>query len=92
MSGYRGTHRTYLARTTQCAVAPTDWEVDVEVAYKVTLGRKGRRHDGARFAEPDDPDELEILSVKDSDGHEYELTESEDERIGLEIWAANDGV
>lgn len=89
---YRGTHTTELNRKTQCPVAPMDWDVEVTVEYEITLGRKGTRVDGARFVEPDDPDELEILSVKDADGHEYELTESEDERIGLEIWAANDGV
>lgn len=46
----------------------------------VTPGSTGQRHDGARFAEPDEPDEVQITAIYDELGNLiplYTFTDSE---------------
>ena len=62
-------------------------EIEVKVTYSYSRGCKGARDSlcGVRGAgpalEPDEPASVEIVSVLDKDGNEYELTPREQERI-----------
>ena len=67
-------------------------EITVDVTYDFYRGCKGARDSlcGVRRAgpplEPDEPPSVEILSVKDKDDEEYELTERELDRVTEECF------
>jgi len=57
-------------------------EVVVLVEYKYYAGCRGAREDGTGLQlEPDSPAEIEILSVKDENDEDYELTEDEAQEV-----------
>ena len=74
------------------ALCDRDPEVDVEVEYHFRRGCRGSRDSlgGKRGAgpplEPDEPDEIEIESIKDEAGKEMECTDAELETILEEAW------
>lgn len=84
------TFTTTIYGTTSHPVGAMDWEAEVVVTYAIRKGTRARRIGMDRFAEPDDPDELEILSIVDSDGEEVYLTEAQEERIEEQIWDAQE--
>jgi hypothetical protein len=55
-------------------------EVEVTIEYSYYAGCPGMKEAGTGLAlEPDDPEEVEIEGVKDSEGIDYELTEEDTE-------------
>ena len=56
------------------------YEVEVTIEYEITAGCRGARENGIPI-EPDSPAEVEILSVKDEDGEEFELNEHDAEAV-----------
>lgn len=67
-------------------------ETEVEVEYSRSKARRGARDSccGVRGAgaplEPDEPEEVEILSVTDSAGNEVTLTPKEEDEIYEKIY------
>ena len=67
-------------------------EISVEVTYDYSRGCRGARDSlgGVRGAgpplEPDEPPSVEIISVMDADGNDYDLTNNERERIEEECF------
>lgn len=60
----------------------TDEEIEVTVEYDYHKASRGARERGTGLQlEPDEPASIEIYSVKDANGKEYELSRSEYERI-----------
>jgi len=65
----------------------TDEEIAVTVQYEYTPAERGSRERGTGLQlEPDYPASVEIYSVVDDQGTEYELSKSELERIENEIF------
>ncbi len=55
-----------------------DDEVELTVEGEYWPGCRGvKAHPMDRFAPPDDPDEMEVLSVKDKSGKEIDLSDTE---------------
>lgn len=64
----------------------TDSEVDVIVNYTYTPSGLGKREKGTGVPlEPDEPSSVDIHSVVDDMGKEYELSDIDRERIEIEI-------
>jgi len=55
-------------------------EVPVTIEYTYYGGCKGATENGIPI-EPDDPEEVEIVSVKDENGDDFELSDEETERF-----------
>ena len=72
---------------TSITITRDDIDTEVEVDFTFYPACRGRRDSlcGKRGAgpplEPDEPASLEINSVRDADGYEYELTDSEIEEV-----------
>lgn len=67
-----------MTTTTTIIVERHDNEVELTITGEYYPGAKGRKaHPMDRFAPPDDPAEVEILTVKDERGVEIEITEDE---------------
>lgn len=80
--------------TLDTTIERDDAEIPVTVEYSYHKGCPGRRDSlGGRAGcgpplEPDDPEEIEIQSVKGPDGKEVDLTDDELERIEQRCWDA----
>jgi hypothetical protein len=71
-------------------------EISITVDYSHSRARRGRRDSlcgvpgaGAPL-EPDEPEDIEILSVTGPDGKEMDLSDAELERIEQQCWDALD--
>ena len=60
------------------AATDSENEIELTITGEYYPGAKGRKaHPMDRFAPPDDPAEVEILTVKDERGVEIEITDAE---------------
>lgn len=57
-------------------------EIDVEIEFDYTPAERGSREFGLQM-EPDLPEDVDIVSVKDEKGTEYSLTKDETETFAL---------
>ena len=64
-----------MTTTTTIIIERHDNEIELTITGEYYPGAKGRKaHPMDRFAPPDDPAEVEILTVKDERGVEIEIT------------------
>ena len=67
-----------MTTTTTIIIERHDNEIELTITGEYYPGAKGRKaHPMDRFAPPDDPAEVEILTVKDERGVEIEITDAE---------------
>jgi len=76
----------------EATIERDDVEIKLDIEYTYYKGCRGARDSLCGKAgagpqlEPDDEPEIEILSVKDENGLEFELTKQEDEEIEQKLW------